>query len=60
MVNVLKFVDVTIIICQFVYVRYHSNNFYYGDKLLDYQNYYLQKILKDMNIITDLENMYDN
>jgi hypothetical protein len=59
-VNVLKSAEDTTITCLSEFVPYLSSTFYCGDNHLVYQNFFLQKILNDMNIITDLENTYDN
>jgi hypothetical protein len=59
MVNVLKFVVDTITTCLLEFVHSLLNIFYYDDTLLDYQNYYLQVLKKDIVFITVLENLDD-
>eukprot|EP01016_Furgasonia_blochmanni_P038865 TRINITY_DN474_c0_g1_i10.p2 TRINITY_DN474_c0_g1~~TRINITY_DN474_c0_g1_i10.p2 ORF type:complete len:242 (-),score=-65.59 TRINITY_DN474_c0_g1_i10:20-745(-) len=58
-VNVLKFAEDIIIICQLDYVLYHLNISYYDDILLDYQNYYLLMIKEDIVLHMVQENILD-
>jgi hypothetical protein len=58
MVSVPKYADGIIIICLFAFVLYRLNTFCYGDNLLDYLSYFLQKILEGILTHMGLESMF--